>query len=263
MSGRPDLDVGLVALEAIRRVRDGFGIPCEKPCVALLLEGEQGLTAARHQVAFTIAAELRRLGLDQADATAVLERWARQVGWEPRKATRTVASAYERKPNGEWRYRPPGLAKNSTTYAAVLQPLCDQVGCPSHCPAFSREYQGDRAQDYVRFRELRWPAWWAKKRRHAAVSVYEAICSRERQLELAPGTWLWVTHQQLADLAAVEKKTVRLRLPDLAAAGLVEYVPGSGAKGERRASRLRRVVPIPSPRSASLSPQQLEEAHVG
>lgn len=61
---------GLDALEAVRRAAIEYCLPSAelKPCVALLLDGE--VVGDRHKCAFTIAIELRRMGLDQAALSA-------------------------------------------------------------------------------------------------------------------------------------------------------------------------------------------------
>jgi hypothetical protein len=64
----------VAALESLVRVRKDYGLPCEKPCIAVLLDGYVG--DERHNVAFLLAIEWRRLGVSQRDATQALNKWA-------------------------------------------------------------------------------------------------------------------------------------------------------------------------------------------
>ena len=89
-----------------------------------------------------------------------------------------------------------------------------------------------------------------KHRWRSAVDVYEGICRREKQLGLVPGVELFTTYEQLAGLGEVHKTTVGKALRRLAALGLITFVLGSGSgrtPRDRVASRVGRVVPIPTP----------------
>jgi DNA-binding transcriptional ArsR family regulator len=239
------------ALEAVRSVAAECGIPTGdlKPCIAYLLDGN--LTARERDCAFTLAIELRRLGYSREQVQARLERWARTIGWKTRNVDGAVKSAFLTKPDGGWRYQPPGVKhKPGGTYDRVLGPVCRDVGCPANCPAFSGKFVGQVPETLDRFERLGWPRWLKKRRWHSTVDVYSAICRREKQIGLAPGVELRTTYRQLAELADVDHTTVGDALRRLAELGLVEFTPGSGDGPHARnrvASRVRRVVPIPDP----------------
>jgi hypothetical protein len=76
-------------LERIGPVARDYGLPAGemKPCMAAILDGiASGFD--RHRAAFTLAAEFRRLGLDQRQAERLVSRWARTIGYRVRKAQR-------------------------------------------------------------------------------------------------------------------------------------------------------------------------------
>src|SRR4051794_25829473 len=117
MTERPSFDVAFAALEAIKRVRQEYGIPCEKPCVAYLLD--QGASnGARHDEAFVLALELRRLGVDAEQTERALNKWAVKRGCPRRYVRAAVRSAFRRNPGGGWVYHSPGLTKRPGSRAA-------------------------------------------------------------------------------------------------------------------------------------------------
>jgi hypothetical protein len=107
-------------------------------------------------------------------------------------------------------------------------------------------------EDFARFRLLGWPEYLQSQRHYAAIKVYQAVCLIEQGREFRAGSELRVSHQQIADVAAVDRKTVGRCLPLLAEDqhGLIEYEPGSGSgpnAKDRVASKVKRRLAIPSP----------------
>jgi hypothetical protein len=94
-------------------------------------------------------------------------------------------------------------------------------------------------EDFARFRLLGWPEYLQSQRHYAAIKVYQAVCLIEQGREFRAGSELRVSHQQIADVAAVDRKTVGRCLPLLAEDqhGLIEYEPGSGFRPECEGSR--------------------------
>ena len=138
-----------------------------KPCVAFLLDGNIG-GASRHDAAFVIAIECRRIGLTKMEAEAVLTRWAYKIGYSSRSATRAIRSGYGKKPDGTWRYYPPGVTKKpGSKYESVLGATCIDVGCPANCAPFANVHRGLRATWAIsHFEHLGWPKA-LRKIRHA------------------------------------------------------------------------------------------------
>jgi hypothetical protein len=112
------------------------------------------------------------------------------------------------------------------------------------------KFVGPVKETFERFSELGWLGYLKKRRWRSVVDVYEAICRREKQLRLAPGVELRTTYDQLAGLAGVHKTTVGDALRRLAELNLIVFEAGSGSgphARDRVASKVVRVVPIPSP----------------
>lgn len=243
--------VGL--LEAVRLVAKEYGIPTGelKPCIAQLLDGNLG-GAARHDAAFVIAVEMRELLGEKERVRAVLERFGAKVGpgFGPARVRSALQSAYAKKPTGEWRYARPGLrgGRPGKRYASVLAETCVAVGCPQYCPPFTTLYQGSRENSFEVFVRLGWRRALHRSRHPSAALVYEAIVERERQIGAADGARIYVSFEQLAQMAGVAKSTVRRSLNELTALGLIHFERGGGSgqyARDRKASQVQRVIPIP------------------
>ena len=146
-------------LEAVRSAAAQFGLaPAElKPCIAAILDGNLS-GADRHEAAFVLAMEFRRIGLDGSQTLPLLQRWSRGIGYPMREAARAVESAFRRNPDGSFKYHAPGLNKRpGTVYARVLAPFCLDVDCPRNCPPFMRRGRADfRDEGFSRFVQLGW-----------------------------------------------------------------------------------------------------------
>jgi hypothetical protein len=224
----------VAVLESVRTVARDFGIPTAelKPCIAFLLDGNIG-GASRHKAAFVLAIDLRRLGWNEEQVGKALRRWARSIGY--RGTDRAIRSAFKRDSRGNFCYRPPGLTKTSPTYAEVLKPLCDEIGCPANCPAFSGVYQGLRSETFERFDRLGWPVYLKKKRQATLVDVYQAICRIERERDLASGGQVITTYRQIAAHAGRDFSNIGKNLTALYDWGCSPNSNWAEAAAQRRA----------------------------
>jgi hypothetical protein len=239
------------ALEAVRPVAAEYGIATGvlKPCVAFLLDGNVG-GAGRHDAAFVIAIECRRIALTESEAETVLRIWAPKIGYRTSEARRAIRSAYAKKKDGSWKYYPPGVTKKpGSLYDRVLGPICADVGCPANCAPFSNVHRGLRNQGYGHFEHLGWPRALRRIRHAAAADFYRAVCELESERGFAAGAPLFTSYAQLAALAGRDHRHAGNNLDLLLSLGLLrvfERGSGSGPKArDRVASRLVRFVPIP------------------
>lgn len=242
----------LRALEAVPIVADEYGLPQSglKPCVAFLLDANVG-GAGRHDAAFVIAIECRRLELSEAETEKVLVRWSKKIDFVPRQACKAIRSAYAKAPGGGWRYYPPGVGKKpGGRYAEVLGAICADVGCPANCAPFSGLHRGPRGETFERFEHLGWPLVLRKQRHAAAIDYYRAICDLERERGFAAGSMLLTSYRQLGALAGRDARHAGENLRVLYTRGLLtkfERGSGSGPNArDRQPSRLARAVPIPN-----------------
>ncbi len=108
-------DRQLRALEAVRHVEVEYGLRTAslKPCIAFLLDGNIG-GATRHEAAFVIAIDCRRMGLTEHETEAILTRWATKIGYGTGKACSAIRNAYAKK-NNSYQYFPPGITKRPGT----------------------------------------------------------------------------------------------------------------------------------------------------
>jgi hypothetical protein len=237
-------DLDMLALEAVRPVAAEYGIGTAdlKPCVALVLDGNIG-GSARHECAFVIAMELRRLGWPPAKIEAALTRWARKIGYSEHEARRAIRGAFG--PRG---YYPPGLTKRlGTSYERVLAPTCAHVGCPQNCPPFRGRVRSVRREGVETFRRLGWPAVLRRRRQNAALATYEAICSLELLNGVQRNEPLLTSYRQLARMIETPHwSTARRGLVTLDRHGLLTYKPGKArtpADPSREPSRIWRIAP--------------------
>jgi hypothetical protein len=243
----------LRALEAVVFVADEYGIAAGalKPCVALLLDGSIG-AAQRHEAAFVIAIECRRLRLSETETGRVLAYWAKKIEYGENDAGRAIASAYRKTPDGKhYRYHPPGLEKKpGGIYERVLAEVCRTVGCPANCAPFQGLRRGPGGEDLDRFERLDWPIVLRKQRHAAAVDYYRAIYLLERKHGFGAGTTLLTSYKQLAELAGRDKRHAGENLRVLLTRGLLShFTPGSGSgpnARDRKPSRIARAVPVPN-----------------
>jgi hypothetical protein len=253
------VNLDLVALlESTRDVADAYGLPpgTVKPCIAPLLDGNLG-GAGRHDAAFVIAIDLRGAGFARTEVERVINSWAAQIGYRLRDAQRAVTSAFAKRPDGAYRYHPPGLRKHAgTKYHALLNPVCEEIGCPANCPPLRQLHAGIRAEDSERFQELSWACWLRRRRWRAACDVYLGICRLEQLRKLPCGAPIRTSYRQLASIVEANARTVGRELYRLDALGLIAFTPGSGSgphAHDRVGSLICRVIPIPSPPSSTPS----------
>ena len=100
---------------------------------------------------------------------------------------------------------------------------------------------------YERFVDNGWPEYLGKLRLRLAAETYRAVVEQEARIGARPGSAFFGSHEQLASVGQLERKSVARHLEALHLLGLIRYEKGSGKKGQRRASRIARLVPIPRP----------------
>jgi hypothetical protein len=225
-----------------------------KTCIAVLLEGNLN-GAGRHDCAFVIAMELRRMGMGDAAARRVLRRWATRIGYSPSNTERAVQSAYRRRADGAFQYHEPGLQNRAGgRYQQVMRPICADVGCPQNCIPYNRVYQGLPDETYDRFTQLGWPRWLRRHRHGAADDVYRALTQLERDYRLTPGAVLYTSFRKLEQISGRSRTHIKDHLLRLQQFGLIEVLEfGSGSGNyskDRKPTQVRRAVPIrPPPRT--------------
>lgn len=168
-----------------------------------------------------------------------------------------MTSAFAKRPDGAYRYDPPGLRKRAgTKYHALLNPVCQEIGCPANCPPLRHRHVGTRAEGWDRFEELSWPRWLRRYRWRAATDVYLAICGLEQLRKLPPGAPIRTSYRQLVSIIEANDRTVGRELYRLDRLGLIAFTPGSGSgphAHDRVGSLICRVIPLPSTPSSTPS----------
>jgi hypothetical protein len=240
-------------LEACRRVAAEYGWPTRdlKPCIACLLDGNIG-GAGRHEAAFLIALETRRLEMAPERAERVLRRWARKAEYNPRLAERALKAAQRKRADGSWAYWPPGLVKKPGSLAGrVLLPYCEEAGCPQNCPPLAEVARGGAGGTLARYKALGWPAYLRQRRRAATDDIYQEIARLEGERGISAGGPIRTSFKQLAERNGRHYSSVGKHLDFLFEVGLLavfERGSGSGPNArDRRGSLVRRNVPIPAP----------------
>jgi hypothetical protein len=249
----PWWEVELRALQAVCAVADEYGIATAdlKPCVALVLDGNIG-GADRHEAAFVLAMEFRRLTFDEDTTRRLMTHWGAKVDYRYADVRRAIQSAQRKMPDGSWRYHPPGVVKNPhSPYGRVLSATCAAVGCPANCLPFRQLHRGPGGEGFDRFEHLGWPEFFKKARQDAAIDWYRAVCDVERRRGFVAGSPLLTSYKDLANLSGRGHRHAGEnleRLLDLGLLAVFERGSGSGPRAkDRKPSRIQRRVPVPPP----------------
>jgi hypothetical protein len=95
---------------------------------------------------------------------------------------------------------------------------------------------------------------WIDHLRNSEVALYEATRVIEKRRGYEPGSRLYVTHREFADVSGYGLGTVGGALRRLSRAGLIRYHPGKAGAESEVASEVKRILPIPAPSRAETDP---------
>lgn len=203
--------------------------PDVKPCLLKVLNGrELPKTMEMWKVPCVIAGELRRVGQTAQQVTRALKRWHRASTSEIDSAVRTTfEKGYE--------FGCPSLERlNVCLYES-------RYDCPWYARIPKKGWVRYRERDFHRF-------GWPKSLLPSEQCIYFAIREIEKKRRFPAGTKLYASERELAEVAGIDRKTVRTRLPELKRKGLIDFQKGRRHKHYGIAGEIRRIIPIPRPK---------------
>jgi len=203
-----------------------------KPCIAQMLENSysKGDFPNRNAVAHIIASELRRIGCSQEEVISRLARWneGNIAPLRYSEYTKAVRSAFAK----DYSYG---------CFNPKLDPTC--IGrdvCPFYKGVLSKsKYYNNRI-----FFRYRWPEILPG----VANSIYfMALVELERVKRVGPGGKICASYRQIAKFSGTNRTSIKKNLEILQTHGLIELKIGTPRKWERKATEIKRIIPIPKP----------------
>lgn len=203
-----------------------------RPCLAILLETPQtkGDYPGRKASAVALIAEMMRLDLDRDQIKEILESWNQDNS--PPLTTVEIQTAITNAGREKYEY---------SCEHPILAGFCTGSECPydKHRKPPPKKVRNFKFLDYC------WPQILTKRQ---VLIYFLSIPYLEVKNRVGPGGLIFANHMQIAEIAGLAVKRVGSDLQTLADAGLIHYTPGIPRVWERKASEVRRVIPIPPPR---------------
>jgi hypothetical protein len=86
---------------------------------------------------------------------------------------------------------------------------------------------------------------WVHRLKRGQVALYEALRAVERLRGYVPGSRLYVSHRELAQVSGYALGSIGGALRGLGVVGLIHYQPGKGGQNSDEASEVKRILPLP------------------
>lgn len=228
----------VAGLEASTRISFKTGHPGAdiRPCIATLVESslDKGDFPNRNVGALIIACEFRRLGFKYDDTFHRVECWNRENNppLRPKELLKAVDNAFAR----EYNY--------GCSNAVFVRFCLGQDVCP-----FRNTVLGKKAKyNELAFVDYGWPKLLTSRQ----VLIYAvALPYLERTRRVGRGGLICANHMQIAETCGIRRERLGKDLRVLAEVGLIDYEVGRRYKWEGIASRIRRIFPIPYPKTRS------------
>ena len=203
-----------------------------KPCIAKIMSTpfQEGDCPSRSIACNIICSEMLRIGMPEPEINSVLYMWNGENNPPLKKSELSSAlrTATNKLRVGGYNYG----CNNKYLGLYCVNGFCqfkENVG----------DFRYSRNRDFFSF-------GWSKLLSPAEQSLYHALIEFERRKGAGAGGLLILTHRQISTIS-ISLKSVGIVLNKLKNYGLIEYTPGTQRKWQKRASEIRRVIPIPKP----------------
>ena len=211
-----------------------------RPCVAKMMEKsfEKGDFPDRSRVANIIVSELLRIDKHEDEIEFILIKWNEKNN-PPLLNSRlksTLNTAIRKEETGGYRYS------------------CNNEYLKNYCIGDFCSYKKARIQARSKYtnNRLYYIYGWQHVLSNLEKLIYFALIELERKQGVYAGGQIITNHRNLACYAGVSVKYVGKGLRGLKEKGLIEYKAGVPRKWEGKASKIRRIVPIPKPNKKQL-----------
>lgn len=190
----------------------------------------------RNSTAVVLASELHRIGFSGEQIESRILEWNRHNS--PPLKPSEIRGAIRSGTSGKYEY---------SCNHPILAGFCIGSDCPydKRVKSHLKKVRNHRFLDY---------GWQHLLSNREVLLYFAALPYLEAKRQVGPGGMIYANHQQLADVAGISVKRIGRDLQKLADAGLIHYKPGIPRKWERRASEIRRIIPIPQPKPIKRAP---------
>ncbi len=209
-------------LEDFERTRGKLRLPADTmPCIVKLLEDPSVREADNP---FIVACELHRVGRTEKQIESLLARLGIRAS-KVRGVIKSVAT-------GKYEFRCPTLEEKGICLYKSRQECF-------YYQAIPRESQKPyRERDFWRF-------GWPGRLTASEGMMYQAIREFERLKGYPAGTRLYVSYKNLARTSGIGMGWILKCCQGLRDKGLIEFKKGSQHRWHRKASEIKRIIPIP------------------
>lgn len=203
-----------------------------KPCIAKIMSTpfQEGDCPSRGLACNIICSEMLRIGMAEPEINLVLYEW--NGNNNPPLKERDLLSAL--------RTATKKLSVGGYNYKCNNQYL--KLYCVNGFCQFKKtvgDFRYSKNRDFFYF-------GWSKLLSPAEAQLYFTLIEFERRKGVGAGGLLILTHREISKIS-ISLKHVGIVLNKLKNYGLIEYKPGIPRRWQKRASEIRRVIPIPKP----------------
>ena len=211
-----------------------------KPCVAMMMQigFEKGGFPDRSRAANIIASELLRIGKDEDEIEFLITMWNEKNNHplSNSKLKSTLNTAIRKEETGGYRY---------SCNSEYLKPFCIEDFC---------SYRNAKTQGRSKYtnNRLYYTYGWQFILSNVEKLIYFALIELERRKGVYAGGLIISNYRNIACITGTSLKYIGKGLRGLKEKGLIEYEAGVPRKWEGKASKIRRIIPIPKPNKKQL-----------
>ena len=212
-----------------------------KPCIAMILGTpiNKGDYPNRNDLAIILAVELRKSGLNSEQVEKRLQEWNynNNPPLTESQLNSILRSSSKSKQNGSLKY---DYGCNNFN----LQAFCINPEDKEDCYYYLKNFKNKNIKIEPDYISLGWQNKLTLSQRYI---LFYGIPYIEKRRGFNCGSHLFVTVRELSQVSGMETKYFKKNLIALKNYGLIEYVIGSPRVWERKASKIRRIIPPPRP----------------
>jgi len=211
-----------------------------KPCISQILGTSisKGDMPSRNDLAITIAVELRKNGLDTDQVKRNLKDWNYNNN-PPLKESEirsVLKSSEKKKQNGSLVY---DYGCNHSNLIA----FCIDPEDKNSCFYYKNNYSSSK-KTYIDYTSKGWQKELTLLQRYILFFVIPYL---EKRRGVRPGTRIFVSVRELRQISGCDKNSFRSVFEKLSEYELIEYIPGSSKRWEKKATEIKRLINIRDP----------------
>jgi hypothetical protein len=223
-------------LEDINYTNRRFSLPRNtKPCISNILGTtiSKGDYPSRNNLAITVAVELRKNGLNTDQVERILREWNynNRPPLKESEIRSVLKSSQKTKSDGS-------LVYDYGCNHPHLVAFCIDPEDKNSCFYYKNNYSS-KSKYYVDYVSLGLQKKLTLSQRYVLFFVIPYL---EKRRKVNPGTKIFVSVRELSQISGIDKNRFKDILTKLAEFGLIEYIPGTCRKWEKKATEIKRIV---------------------